>query len=63
MMQQQNKLVGKQTMVVALPLKPPRCETTLEVERIPMVDFTTTQARVEGAAPSTNHEGARLGPL
>jgi hypothetical protein len=62
-MQQRNKLVGKQTMVVALPLKPPRCEPALEEERIPMVDFTATQARAEGAAPSTHHEGARLGPL
>jgi hypothetical protein len=27
-------------------------QPTPEAERIPMVDFTTTQARVKGAAPS-----------
>jgi hypothetical protein len=63
--QQQNKLAGKQMTVTALPLEPLRPEPAPEVERILMVDFTTTYAWAKGAAPSANFEvwGGRLGPL
>jgi hypothetical protein len=34
----------------------PRCEPTLEAERILMVDFTSTQAQGKEVAPPISHE-------
>jgi hypothetical protein len=42
---------------MALPLTPPWREPAPEAERILMVDFTATQARAKGTAPSANSEG------
>jgi hypothetical protein len=46
---------------MALPLTPPWREPAPEAERILMVDFTATQARAKGAAPSANSEGGQTG--
>jgi hypothetical protein len=57
--QLRNKLIGKQAIVAAQPHEPSRHEPVLEVERILIVDFTTTQARAKGAALSANREGGQ----
>jgi hypothetical protein len=46
-----------QATTVALPHVSPRHEPTLEVERILVVDFASTQDRAKEVAPSTSCEG------
>jgi hypothetical protein len=57
--QRRSKLIGKQAATVAQPLMSPRHEPTLEVERVLMVDFTSTQARANKVAPFASHEGGQ----
>jgi hypothetical protein len=54
--QRQKKIIGKQAAAVAQPHESPQHEPALETKRILMVDFTSTQARAKGVAPSTNRE-------
>jgi hypothetical protein len=46
-----------QAATTCLPQESLRDKPALEVKRILMVDFATTQARGKGADPSDNHEG------
>jgi hypothetical protein len=55
--QRRNKLTVKQGTIVAQSHEPSRHEPALKAERILMADFTATQARAKGVAPSTNREG------
>jgi hypothetical protein len=53
----------KQVITTVQPHAPPRCEPTLEVARILMVDFTSTPPQAKEVAPPTSCERVRLLPL
>jgi hypothetical protein len=55
--QRRGKLTGKQAITKARLCGPPRHKPMLKVERILMVDLTTTRVHANGVGPVIGHEG------
>jgi hypothetical protein len=56
----QSKLADKQAATMVQPHAPPRHEPMLEMERILMVDFTSTQAQAKEEAPPASREEGQV---